>query len=99
MTSLTVLRVRELAKKMMKTMKKNEAQSAHAESTHKGVNQHSKDVTQTPQQRPDLPTVALTWHACKIQGTYTPPEAHPLKRHNDELIGCCLSVALRPQKP
>ena len=38
-------------------------------STHKGVNQRSKDVTQTQQQRPDLPTVALTWHACKIQGT------------------------------
>ena len=27
--------------------KQNEAQSAHAESMHKGVNQHPKDITQT----------------------------------------------------
>ena len=67
MTSLTVLRVRELAKKMMKTMKKNEAQSAHAESTHKGVNQHSLYVTQVQRQRPESATVTLTWQACKYK--------------------------------
>ena len=37
-------------------LKQNEAQSAWAESTHKGVNQLSKYVTQT-QQRPESPTV------------------------------------------
>ena len=37
--------------------------SSRYESTHKGVNQHSKDVTQTQQQRPESPTVTLTWHA------------------------------------
>ena len=31
-------------------LKENEAQKARAESTHKGVNQRSKDVTQTQQQ-------------------------------------------------
>ena len=45
--------------------KQNEAQSARAESTHKRVNQRSKYVTQIQQQRPELPTVTLTWHACK----------------------------------
>ena len=33
-------------------------------STHR-VNQRSKDVTQIQQQRPELPTVTLTWCACK----------------------------------
>ena len=28
--------------------------------THRGVNQHSKDITQTQQQRPESPTVTLT---------------------------------------
>ena len=37
------------------------------ESTHKGVNQRSKDVTQTQQQRPESPTVTLTWHASKYK--------------------------------
>ena len=35
------------------------------DSTHKGVNQRSKYVTQVQQQRPESPTVTLTWHACK----------------------------------
>ena len=35
------------------------------ESRHKGVNQRSKYVTQVVQQRLELPTVTLTWHACK----------------------------------
>ena len=35
------------------------------ESTHKGVNQHPKDVIQTQQQRPESPTVTLTWNASK----------------------------------
>ena len=36
--------------------------------THRGVNQHSKDITQTQQQRPESPTVTLTWHARKYKG-------------------------------
>ena len=34
------------------------------ESAHMGVNQRSKDFTQQ-QQRPESPTVTLTWHTCK----------------------------------
>ena len=34
--------------------------------THKGVNRHSKYVSQLQQQRPELLMVALTWHACKL---------------------------------
>ena len=41
------------------SLKWNEAQSAPAESTHKGVKLCSKDVAQ--QQRPESPTVTLTW--------------------------------------
>ena len=37
------------------------------QSTHKGVNLHSKDVTQAQQQRPQYPTVTLTWHASKYK--------------------------------
>ena len=37
------------------------------ESTNKGVNQCPKAITQT-QQRPESPTVALTWHTCKYKG-------------------------------
>ena len=36
-------------------LKQNEAQSAGAESTHKGVELRLKDVTQTQQQRPESP--------------------------------------------
>ena len=46
-----------------------------SESTHKGVNQRSKYVTQVQQQRPESPTVTLTWHARKYKdretGTHT----------------------------
>ena len=35
------------------------------EPTHKGGNWHSKYVTQVQQQRPESPTVTLTWQACK----------------------------------
>ena len=48
-------------------LKQNEAQSARAQSTHKGVNQRSKYITQVQQQRPESPTVTLTWHACKYK--------------------------------
>ena len=47
--------------------KQNEAQSARAESTHKGGNQRSKDVTQAQQQRPESPAATLTPHACKCE--------------------------------
>ena len=36
--------------------------------TYKGVNKRSKDVTQVQQQRPECPTVTLTWLACKYKG-------------------------------
>ena len=48
-------------------LKQNEAQSARAESTHRGDNQRSKYVTQVQQQRPESPTVTLIWHACKYK--------------------------------
>ena len=48
-------------------LKQNAAQCACTESTHKGVHQRSKDVTQTKQQRPESPTVTLTWHASKYK--------------------------------
>ena len=38
-----------------------------AEPTRKAVNQHSKDVIQAHQQRPESPTVTLTWHACEYK--------------------------------
>ena len=49
-----------------KKIKQNETQGARTESTYKGVNQRSKYVTQVPQ-RPESPTVTLTWHACKYK--------------------------------
>ena len=66
-------------------LKQNETQSASAESTNKGDNQHSKAVTQA-QQRLELPIVTLTWHVskynvhnvalvakgCTSAGVYTP---------------------------
>ena len=48
-------------------LKQNEAQSARAESTNKGVNLLSKYVTPVQQQRPESPTVTLSWHACKYK--------------------------------
>ena len=36
-------------------------------STHKGVNWRWKYGTQVQQQRPESPTVTLTWHACKYK--------------------------------
>ena len=36
-------------------------------STHSGVNLCSKYIPQVQQQRPELPTVTLTWHACKYK--------------------------------
>ena len=53
---------------MEHSLKRNEAQSARAESTHKGVNWRSIYITQfIQQQRPEPPTVTLTWHACKYK--------------------------------
>ena len=48
-------------------LKQTKAQTARAESTHKGVNQRSKYVTQVRQQRPESPTVTLTRHSCKYK--------------------------------
>ena len=47
--------------------------------THKGVNWHSKYITQVQQQRPKSPTVILTRHACKykvhkLHQRYIPPK-------------------------
>ena len=50
-----------------KNLKQNEAQSARAESTRKGVNQRSKYVTLVQKQRPESPTVTLTWPECKYK--------------------------------
>ena len=47
-------------------LKQNEAQSARAVSANKGLNQRSKYVTRV-QQRPESPTVTLTWHTCKYK--------------------------------
>ena len=44
------------------------------ESTNKGVNQLAKYETQVQQQRPESPTLTLTWHACKYKVHKTPPE-------------------------
>ena len=40
----------------------------HVETTHKGIKQHSKGITQTQQQRHAVPTVTLTWHASNYKG-------------------------------
>ena len=48
-------------------LKQNEAQSARAQSTNRGVNHRSKYVTQVQQQRPESPTVTLTSHSCKYK--------------------------------
>ena len=50
-----------------RNLQQNKAQSTCAESTNKGVNQHSKYLTQAQQQRPELPTVTLTWRVCKYK--------------------------------
>ena len=47
--------------------KKKERERKKEDSTSKGLNQRSKDVTQVQQQRPKSPTVTLTWHACKYK--------------------------------
>ena len=52
---------------IIKNLKRNEVQSARAESTHKGVNQRWKYVTQVQKHRPESLTVTLTWHACKCK--------------------------------
>ena len=48
-------------------MKQNEAQSARAKSTHKGVNQRLKDVTEAQQHQSYI-----------LKGTQTPPVDVPL---------------------
>ena len=48
------------------SLKQIEAQSTCTESTNKGVNEHSKDVAQTQQQRPESLRVTLAWHASKV---------------------------------
>ena len=52
---------------LVANLKQNEAKSARAWSTHKGVNWRSKYVTQVQQQRPESPTLSLTWRACKYR--------------------------------
>ena len=49
------------------SLEHNDPRSANAQSAHKGVNQRPKAVTQTQQQRPESPTVTLTWHASKFK--------------------------------
>ena len=45
--------------------KQNEAQGVRAESTHKGTLLALE--RQTQQQRPESPTLTLTWHVCKYK--------------------------------
>ena len=54
----------------MKQSETERGQSACSEPINKGVNYCSKDVTQTQQQRPESPTVTLTWHASKRPVAY-----------------------------
>ena len=71
---------------MARNLKQNKAQSTCAESTHKGVNWRSEDVTQHNfQQRQELPTVTLTWHASKYK-VHKPPEVHPLLIDREQLV-------------
>ena len=48
-------------------LKQNEAQRARAESTRNGVTLCAIYVTLVQQQRPESPTVTLTWHARKYK--------------------------------
>ena len=48
------------------------------ESTHKGVNQSTKDITKT-QQKPESPTVPLTFHPSKYEG-HKPHQRYILKK-------------------
>ena len=52
---------------VLQQMNKKSIVGMNLESTHKGVNQCSKGVTQTQQQRPESPSVTLTWHASKYK--------------------------------
>ena len=42
-------------------------QNLNSLSTHMGINQRTKDFTQTQQQSPESPTVTLTWLARKYK--------------------------------
>ena len=53
-----------------------------AESTYEWVNKRSKYVTQVQQQRPESPTVTLTWHTCK----------HKVHKLHQRYILCMLSL-------
>ena len=64
-------------------MKQNEAQSARAKSTHKEVNQRSKDVTQIQQQRFQSPTATFTWHVCKYKVQKLIQEERERERERD----------------
>ena len=73
-------------------VKHDQAQSARAESTHKGVNQRLKSVTQGQQQRPKSPTVALTWHASQYK-VYKLHQRYILYQVFDGVLVICISRA------
>ena len=50
-------------------LKQIDAQSAHAESTHKGVNRHSADIIQAQQQRPESLSPGMQVNAQYINAT------------------------------
>ena len=56
------------------------------EATHKGDNYRSKDVTQTQQQRPESPTVILTWRARYINSAGGTSSKIMLRRFDCVLI-------------
>ena len=71
----------------------NDARSANAQSAHKGVNYHPKDVTQAQQRRPESPTVTPTWHASK----YKVPKLHQIYKEHSSQCLALLSSSCIPQ--
>ena len=48
-------------------LEQKKANGSHAESAHRGVNWHSKYISQGHQQRPSCLQLTLTWHACQYK--------------------------------
>ena len=64
----------------------------HGKSTQKGVNQRTKDVAQTQQQRPESPAVTLTWHTCKYK-------LHTFHHKSGEVYVLCIYTHARRELP
>ena len=59
-------------------------------STNKGVNWCAKDITQTQQQKPESPTITLTWHASnyKVQYIRDPNNSALVIHYNSTFVPC-----------